>query len=84
MRSLIKLMDAQIPEWQRGVVVCTVTSQQEGSGFLCGLVYVLWVFAWVFSWYSSFLKQSKDMYVRLISDSNLPIHVNVLLFAAST
>uniref|UniRef100_A0A7N8WL37 Calmodulin regulated spectrin-associated protein family, member 2b n=1 Tax=Mastacembelus armatus TaxID=205130 RepID=A0A7N8WL37_9TELE len=42
---------------------------------VCSL-YVLPVLVWVFSRYSGFLPQSKNMYVRLIGDSKLPIGVS--------
>ena len=35
------------------------------------------VLAWVFTGYSGFLSQSKDMQVRFIVDSKLPVGVNV-------
>uniref|UniRef100_A0A7N8WPR4 Acetyltransferase component of pyruvate dehydrogenase complex n=1 Tax=Mastacembelus armatus TaxID=205130 RepID=A0A7N8WPR4_9TELE len=42
-------------------------------------LHALPVLVWVFSRYSGFLPQSKNMYVRLIGDSKLPIGVIVVL-----
>ncbi len=40
-------------------------------------MHVLLMPAWVVSGYSGFLPQSKDMQVRLLGDSKLPVYVNV-------
>ena len=55
-------------------MVSTVASQQEGSWFkpVWGL-HVFPVLAWVFSRYSGLLSQSKDMHVKLIGGSKLPV-----------
>ena len=59
-----------------GAVVSTVTSQQEGSGF------VLWPFCVEFpilSGYSGFLPEAKDMQVWLTGDFKLLIGVRCLV-----
>lgn len=57
--------------------------QQEGSGFKPGLslwsFHVLPVSAWVPSGCSSLLTQPKDMQVRQIDDSKLPVGANLSL-----
>ena len=66
-----------------GLVVSTVASQQEvpdsnlSRGLSVWSLHVLPVLAWVFSRYSGFFQQSKDMHVRLISVSKLPVGVSV-------
>merc|ERR1712035_232177 len=71
-----------------GAVVSTAASQQEGpefdppaprlgQGLSVRSLHVLPVSAWVLSGFSGFLPQSKDMHVRLIGDSKLPVGVNV-------
>ncbi len=59
-------------------------SQEEGSGFKpTWSLHVLPVPVWVFSGYSGFLPQSKDMQVRLIGDSKLPVGVIVSMSGLS-
>ena len=52
-----------------------VPGSNPSRGLSVWSLHVLPVLAWVSSGYSGFLPQSKDMHVRLIGDSKLPVGV---------
>ncbi|MEQ2244678.1 hypothetical protein ILYODFUR_019726 [Ilyodon furcidens] len=52
-----------------------VLSSIPGGGLSAWSLHVLPVHAWVLTGYSGFLQQSKDMHVRLIDHSKLPLGV---------